>query len=250
MPSNDGRLIGFLVPMRSELRPLVRALSLRPAKVGDLDVHRGAVGDVEVVATLTTMGTVAAAAATERLLHAFPSTDHVVVVGIAGGVGPNVRVGDLIVPEVVVDGATGREHRPAPLGAGSGAAAPSGKLRTSDEFVIAEKALADLVAQGVVAVDMETAAVAAVCERHDRPWSVFRAISDQAGDYTDPWVLKLARPDGSPNLPAVARLLLTRPWHLARLARLGRDATAAARTAASAASEALGATRRPPKASR
>jgi adenosylhomocysteine nucleosidase len=239
MPPTDLRQIAFLAPMRSELRPLVRALSLRRTHVGDFDVYRGAVGDTEVVASLTTIGTVAAAEAAERLLHGFPSTDHVVVVGIAGGVGPNVGVGDLIVPEIVVDGATGREYRPAPLGAGTGAVRPSGKIWTSDEFVIDKTRLAGLEADGVVALDMETAAVAAVCEGHARAWSVFRAISDRADEHEDSSVLELARADGSPNLPAVARLLLRRPRYALRLARLGREAASAARTAASAAARAL-----------
>jgi adenosylhomocysteine nucleosidase len=225
--------------MRSELRPLVRALSLRRTAVGNFPVYRGAVGDTDVVATLTTIGTGAAAEATARLLDAFPSTDHVVVVGVAGGVGPNVGVGDLIVPEMVVDGATGREYRPALLGAGTGAVRSRGKLRTSDEFIVDKATLAGLEADGVVAVDMETAAVAAVCEGHARPWSVFRAISDRADAYEDAWVLELARADGSANLPAVARLLLRRPWYAIRLARLGRDAASAARAAASAAADAL-----------
>ena len=239
MPPTDGRQIAFLAPMRSELRPLVRALSLRRTGVGNFPVYRGVVGDTDVVASLTTIGTVAAAEATERLLHGFPSTDQVVVVGVAGGVGANIGVGDLIVPEIVIDGATGREYRPAPLGAGTGAVRPSGKLRTSDEFIIDKTMLAGLEADGVVAVDMETAAVAAVCEGHARPWSVFRAISDRADAYEDAWVLELAHADGSPNLPALARLLLRRPWYAVRLARLGRDAASAARTAASAAADAL-----------
>lgn len=237
--ASSGRHVAFLVPMRSELRPLVRELSLQRAMVDDMDVYRGVVGDADVVATLTTMGTRAAAETTERLLQTLPSLDHLVVVGIAGGVGPRGRIGDLIVPEVVIDGATGREHRPAPLGSDRDGVAPSGKLWTSDDFVIDRAAVAGLVAQGVVAVDMETAAVAAVCDRHGRPWSVFRAISDRSEDYTDTRVLELARPDGSPNLAAVARLLVVRPWYMARLARLGRDATTAARTAAAAAADGL-----------
>lgn len=219
----------------------MRALSLREARLGDLEVREGRVGDADVVATLTTMGTAAAASATERLVHQLPSLAHVVVVGIAGGIGPSVEVGDLVVPETVIDAATGREYRPAPLGGGppSRAVVPRGKLWTSDEFVVDQEAVAGLVERGVVAVDMETAAVAAVCEARKLPWSVFRAISDRAEDYTDAWVLDLAHPDGSPNVRAITRLLTTRPWYAPRLARLGRDATVAARKAALAAAEAL-----------
>ena len=37
------------------------------------------------------------------------------VVGIAGSVGPTAGIGDIVVPEVVVDGTTGKEYRPAAI---------------------------------------------------------------------------------------------------------------------------------------
>jgi adenosylhomocysteine nucleosidase len=235
----DDRPVAFLAPMRSEFRPLVRALSLRREDAGDLEVWRGIAGGIPVVATLTSMGTAAAARATERLLGHFPSARHVVVVGIAGGADPGVKVGDLIIPEVVIDGATGSEHRPVPLGTGSATPAARGKLHTSDDFIIDPARLADLIGRGVVALDMETSAVGAVCEREGRPWSVFRVISDMANDHSDSSVLALAHPDGTPNLPAAARHLLTHPRSIPRLLRLGQDATRACRAAAAAAARAL-----------
>ena len=42
--------------------------------------------------------------------------DHVVVIGIAGGLGPQVQVGDLLIPEVVINYDTGIETHPTPLG--------------------------------------------------------------------------------------------------------------------------------------
>ena len=87
---------------------------------------------------------------------------------------------------------------------------------------------------------METSAVAAVCERRGCPWSVFRAISDRAGDPgIDSEVFGLAGPDGGPNLPAVARFVLTRPWRLPKLARLARDMRNATQVAAAAAVAAI-----------
>jgi adenosylhomocysteine nucleosidase len=87
---------------------------------------------------------------------------------------------------------------------------------------------------------METAAVAAVCERRGCPWSVFRAISDRADDgAVDAAILGLAGPDGGPNLPALMRFLVTRPWRVPQLARLARGMRLAADRAASAASRAL-----------
>ncbi len=223
--------MALLAPMREELRPLVRALSLRRRRSGHDTFHAGSVGRVEIVATTTGIGTRAAARATERILDS-AAPDRLVVVGIAGGIGPSVAIGDLVVPELVLDLASGTEHRPLHLGDG----APRGTLATADGLLTDRGELARLARRGVVAIDMETAAIAAVCERRRCPWSVFRAISDRADDGSiDEAVFGLAGPDGGPNLPALVRFVLTRPWRVPQLARLARGTRLAANAAASAA---------------
>jgi nucleoside phosphorylase len=223
--------IALLAPMRQELAPLVRRLALLRAEAG---LHVGAVAGVELVATLAGIGMRAAEAATDHLLDA-TKPDHVMVVGIAGGVDPAQPIGARIAPEIVVDGASGGEYRPAPLGD----AAPRGRLVSSDRLVTDRAEAAALRESGVVGLDMETAAVAAVCERRGTPWSVFRAISDRVTDgITDAGVLALAGPDGAGNPAAVARYLLARPWRIVRLARLARGSRLAAENAAAAAARA------------
>jgi adenosylhomocysteine nucleosidase len=222
--------VGLLAPMRQELAPLVRRLALRRAET-DTALYVGLAGRVEVVASLAGIGMRAATAATERLLDA-TKLDHVLVVGIAGGVDAAQPIGALIAPEVVVDGATGREFRPVQLGE----LPPHGRLVTWDRLVTGLEEAAELKQSGVVGLDMETAAVAAVCERRGCPWSVFRAISDRVTDgTTDPAVLALAGADGSGDLAAVARYLLARPWRIVRLARLAHGTLRATRAAADAA---------------
>ena len=49
---------------------------------------------------------------------------------------------------------------------------------TNDELITELEELATLHERGVVALDMETAAIAHACEQRGVPWSVFRAISD------------------------------------------------------------------------
>lgn len=123
--------IAVLAPMISELRPVVKAFSLQRGEAGGLPVHAGMLGDVEIVAVKIGMGSAAAAAATERLLDA-TSVDHVLVVGIAGGVVPEVEIGDMIFPSRVVDHASGTEYVPSGLAPGEA----SGTLLTSDEFFV------------------------------------------------------------------------------------------------------------------
>lgn len=227
--------MALLAPMREELRPLVRALSLRRRRSGHDTFHAGSVGRVEIVATTTGIGTRAAARATERILDS-AAPDRLVVVGIAGGIGPSVEVGDLVVPELVIDLSTGAEHRPSLLRD----IASRGTLATSDGLLLDQGEIARLERRGVIAIDMETAAIAAVCEHRQCPWSVFRAISDHAEDGAiDQAVFGLAGPDGGPDLPALARFVLTRPWRAPQLMRLARDVKIATSAAASAAVRAL-----------
>lgn len=222
--------VALLAPMRQELAPLVKKLRLARSEA-DAAHCVGRAGPVEILATTTGIGMAAAARATERLLDAH-AIDHVMVVGIAGGVDAAQPIGALITPEVVVDGASGREHGPVQLGE----APPRGRLVSSDALVTGLDEAARLLREGVVGLDMETAAVAAVCERRGCPWSVHRAISDRVTDgTTDPAVLALAGPDGSGNLGAVARYLLARPWRIVRLVRLARGSLRAADAAAEAA---------------
>jgi adenosylhomocysteine nucleosidase len=227
--------VALLAPMPLELRPLVRMLRLARAGPAGERFQTGRIGRVQVVATSTGIGTRAAARAAAHVLDS-GGVDRIVVVGIAGGIGPRVEVGSLVVPERVLDLASGRSHRPA----GLGEAAPRGTLVTSDHLLVDPEEIAGLERRGALAIDMETAAVARVCEERGCPWSVFRAISDRAGDPAiDPTVLGLAGSEGDARPAALARFLLTRPWRLPLLARLARDSRIAARRAAAAAASAL-----------
>ncbi|HEY6415108.1 MAG TPA: hypothetical protein VIX41_02680 [Acidimicrobiales bacterium] len=230
--------IGMLAPMPSELRPLVKKLGLRPSQspVG-ARAHVGRSGSASVVAAMTGMGTAGAAAAARRMLDA-GDVDHVMVVGIAGGIDESLAIGDVIRPGIVIDGASGAEYRPHPLGERSGAP-EQGALHTSDEFIVDPERVAALRARGVIAMDMETAAIAAVCQEHGCPWSVVRSISDRSSDgMADEAVYELAHPDGSPNFRAVARFVARHPGRIPQLVRLGRDASVATNAAARAAAEA------------
>lgn len=229
------RRVAILAPMRSELNPLVAPLGLAATRAPGPGLLWGAVGRVEVVASLTGIGMRAGAEAAGRILEA-SSPDHLVVVGIAGGIGGSVAIGDLVVPDLVSNLDTGETLRPTALGDRS----RHGTLASCDVLLEAPEEIEALNQRGVVAIDMETAAIATVCESRGCPWSVFRAISDRADDgTTDAAILALTHPDGSPNLAAVARFLLTQPQRIPQLVRLGRGARAATRAAAGAAIAAL-----------
>jgi adenosylhomocysteine nucleosidase len=227
------RRVAILAPMPSELRPLLGPLGLVRDPGGDL--FRGRAGPVEVVAALTGIGMAAGARCAEEVLEA-GSPDHLIVVGIAGAISPAVAVGDLVVPERVSNLDTGESLYPAALGAH----VPRGTLVSSDAFLRSPAQAAHLAERGVVAIDMETAAIGTVCERRGFPWSVFRAISDRADDGSaDAAVLDLVDAEGNPKLAVAARFVLTHPGRIPHLVRLARGARLATRAAAGAARAAL-----------
>jgi adenosylhomocysteine nucleosidase len=167
----------------------------------------------------------------------------VVVVGITGAVGDELPVGALVRPERVVDGASGAAFRPDPLGPGP----LSGTLWTSDSLITDAATLAGLRGDGVVALDMETAAVAAVCRRQAVPWSVFRAISDRATDGSvDDEVFHLSHQDGTPDVRAVVAYVVRHPGRIPALARMAKGSRLATEEAASAAIAAVTALGDPP----
>lgn len=224
----------MLTAMVQELGPAARAMDLRPSPNPSSHRFEGPVGAHLVTATATSIGTEAARHRAVQVLDD-AEVDHVVVVGIAGGVDAALSIGDLIAPEVVVDDRTGRELRPSLPPPGT---TPRGVLLTSDVLHDTADHLASLRSRGVTAVDMETAAVASVCEDRGVAWTVVRAISDRAGEpLTDAAVLSLTHPDGRARPFLAARYAITRPHRIPHLARLARGSGRAARAAAGAAAQ-------------
>lgn len=226
--------IAFVCAMPMELAPITRRLRLARTTLGGRPARVGALDGRDVVGVVTGVGTRRAAAATRRLLDAV-TPSLVLVVGITGAVDDDTPIGTVVVPERVVDAASGREHVHRPVGA----ARAAGALWTTDVITTAD-ALPELRAQGIVSLDMETAAIALACEERGVRWSVFRAVSDRATDGSvDDELFGLMGGDGRPDARAVVRYVWRHPTRIVRLARMGRDAGRAARRAADAALEAV-----------
>jgi len=229
-PAADAR-IAFVFAMPIELAPLARAVSLTETHVGDITVHEGTVEGHDIVAIVTGMGTELATAGIRRLLDAVP-VRWVLVVGITGALENETPIGTLVMPEIVVNSDTGLEFRPAPLTDHP----PVGKMWTTNGLTTQKQDLSALLAQGVVSLDMETAAIAEACDARGIPWSVFRVISDRASDGTvDEEVFRLSNQDGTPNPEAIERYMKEHPERLPVLAQMAEDAKLATRTAVEAA---------------
>jgi adenosylhomocysteine nucleosidase len=222
--------------MPSELKPLTKALGLTPGRRGDVEVREGRLGDEEVVATVIGIGPRSARRSTEKLLDACPA-DRVVMVGIAGGLAKDLGIGALVVPEACVDGDTGAEVRPTLELKGL---TPKGKLHMSSVLIMDPERHAEFEAQGIVALDMETAAVGAVCDERGIPWACVRSISDRPDmGLVDVDMLAMTNADGTPNTRAALKAIARRPWRLPKLLRLAKDSTTAAEASVRAAIAAL-----------
>jgi adenosylhomocysteine nucleosidase len=223
-------LLAFVGAMVPEVRPIVKRLGLTraggddgPADLTDLYLHQGTAAGREVLVAVTSIGTAPATSATRRILDAFPVV-HVAAVGVCGGISPDLAIGDLVTPATVVDEASGLALHPTTM---PGHVA-RGTLMTTDVLHNDPAELAAFIERGIVAVDMETASIGAVCHEREVPWSVFRAVSDRAGDpAVDEHVIGLSRPDGTADRGAVARFLVTRPHRVPTLVKLGRGLDAA-----------------------
>ena len=234
MPAANDGPVAFVFAMPIERTPLVRKLSLTKTEIGGVPMHTGAIDGREIVAIVTGMGTELATAGTRHLLDAV-SVKWVLVVGITGALESETPIGTLVNPEIVVNSETGREFRPTPLIEGT----PRGKMWTTNGLTTKSRDLEELRAQGIVSLDMETAAIADLCDTRGIPWTVLRVISDRANDGTvDDEVFHLSNQDGTPNPEAIARYMKERPERVPLLAQMAEDAKLATHTAVDAAIDA------------
>ena len=225
-----------LAPMPMEMDAIVTAFGL--TRIGDDRpmTATGRVGDADVTAVHIGMGPPLTRAALTRIFDDAASEgrviDHVMIAGICGGFDPALAVGTMINPEVVIDHTSGLSYSHLP----PGDAPTNGKLVTTEGVSFDADLSNRFFAAGFVGVDMETSAVAEVCEARGCAWSVYRCISDRHFDgLLDERIVAMTNPDGSGDVVEIRKLIEAEPELGAKLAQLTRDTTLAARLAAEAA---------------
>ena len=230
------RQVVILAPMPLEMHAIVAAFGLSPTDGAEGAPWAGRVGNSQVTAVHIGMGPPLTRAALSRLFDhtasAFVPVDHAMIAGICGGLDPDLEVGTLINPEFIVEHTTGTTYRNHP----PGDAPMAGTLMTTEQATLDHELSRRIFEDGCIGVDMETSAVAEVCEAHGCPWSVYRCIGDRYFDgLLDPRILAATNPDGSGDRAAIERLIATEPDLVEKLKRLSDDTTMAARLAAEAA---------------
>lgn len=222
--------------MPLEMDAVVAAFGLSRTRDAPGAPAEGRVGTSAVTALHIGMGPASTREATSRLFDTTDPdhvpVDHVMIAGICGGLDPDLGVGTLVNPETVIDHTSGAAYRHDP----PGDTPRVGKLVTTEGVNFDRQLSLQFFREGCVGVDMESSAVAEVCEAHGCAWSVYRCISDRHfDDLLDERIVAMTNPDGAPNLAEVERLMAADPELAQRLERLAHDTTRAARLAAEAA---------------
>ena len=225
-----------LAPMPLEMHAIVTAFGLSPVGDPKREPWTGILGDSHVTAIHIGMGPPLTRVATSRLFDeatiASAPVEHVMIAGICGGLDPDLPVGTLLNPEVVKYHTSGATYRHTP----PGDVPQAGVLITSEGVNLDAELSARFRVEGCLGVDMESSAVAEVCEARGCAWSVYRCIGDRHFDgLLDQRLLALTNPDGSGDTVAIQRLIADEPELAAKLERLSQDTTRAARLAAEAA---------------
>lgn len=183
------------------------------------------------------MGAERASAAAGEMIRA--GMDVLVSWGTAGAVASDPDPGDLVVPESIVafDGRvyqTAKHWRSAlinklvdcPCDIYLGQLADSMRVLTTAE----DKTEAATANKTVMAVDMESAAIAEVASKHEKPCIVIRVISDSKGMIIPDIALRISDPYGRVRFGNLFLQLITHPLQIPRLIALARGYGKAART--------------------
>ncbi|HEY1832112.1 MAG TPA: hypothetical protein VGG38_17895 [Acidimicrobiales bacterium] len=229
------RHVVVLAPMPLEMDAITKAFGLQPVGEDPTQAWIGRLGGSDVTAIHTGMGPALTRGALGDLLdESHPghrTIEQVMSVGICGGLDPAVEVGTLVIPKTVIEHATGvaYAHRP------PGPFHVRGTLMTMAEAVLDHDLSQQFLAEGSLAVDMESAAVAGMCQSRQVPWAIYRCIGDRWCDgLLDERVLAATNQDGSGD-PEALSILLKDPVIRSNLERLGHETSMAARLAAEAA---------------
>lgn len=202
--------IGIISAMDVELKQLVEEAEItRQETVAGNTFYTGTLNGVDVVLVKAGIGKVLAASCTQTLINNY-RVGGVVFTGIAGGVGDDVNVMDMVIGTGLVQHDYGTETNDGFEWNGKAAAdqdtgiipvdealsktayesacevlgaekVHQGIIATGDQFISSETYVAGLQSRfDALACEMEGAAVARVCDQYGVPCAVLRCMSDKA----------------------------------------------------------------------
>ncbi len=217
---------------------LAAVLALMPDErrqlAGGREYWRGHLHGHEVIAVLSRIGKVAAATTATALIERF-NVRNIIFTGVAGGLGPGVNVGDVVVADsflqhdldaspifpryevplygasrFATDAALTQQLAHAAAAALPGVALHRGLVISGDRFVstTAEARALQAALPDALAVEMEGAAIAQVCHDYGVPFAAVRTVSDRADDAAHGDFMKFVQEVASAHSAAIVNAFL------------------------------------------
>ncbi|MFN0053465.1 MAG: 5'-methylthioadenosine nucleosidase [Planctomycetales bacterium] len=226
--------VGIVHATAIELNPFFeRCERLRKYLGGKYTFRGGRLGEMRIAGVQCGMGAQSARQGTQALIDGHTPT-WIVSAGFSGALHSDLRVGDIVVGESLVD-ETGKELQISlKMPPDQGRGLYVGRLLMTDRLIrtVAEKKLLGERHQAL-AVDMESLAVAETCRAAKVRCVVVRAISDDVSADLPAEILTLVGDTGSVRLGAALGAIWKRPGSVKDMWRLRElGTTAAARLAA------------------
>jgi len=231
-----------------ELNALRRRISARaPLRIEGLKGFVAELGGLQIIAVATGIGHRRAQETARRALDKVPGVTMVISTGVAGGLSEGLRAGDLVIAERIVwsdgeqlgDPARIVGLRPEQVRNAERALKAAGLKFSTGAVLTSRRVLATPAEKrhakrrtGAIAVDMESAALAAEALSRNIPFACVRAVMDAAEDELFGW--ELADDQGRVRPLAAAAYLVRNPAVMLKLPRMMRNLAAASRSLAAA----------------
>jgi adenosylhomocysteine nucleosidase len=213
--------IALVCALPIEISPFLdRCDKLRKYTGGDFTFRGGRLGEIRVVIVECGMGYARARRATQALIDAH-SPEWIVSTGFCGGLKPEVKQRQIVMANSIVDTHGQEVLIDLHMESNPSAGLHVGRTVTADELVRTVEEKKNLAAQfDALAVDLESLAVAQVCQDAATKFMAVRAVSDDLSADLPAEILSIIGATGTTRLGAALGSVWKRPssvkdmWHL------------------------------------
>lgn len=211
--------IAIVAALERELHPLIK--QWRSTTIAHDDQQFKVYEANYAVAICGGIGPESARRAAEAVIAKY-SPEVLISAGVAGALVPELHVGEVIFPEVIVNTQDGSRHQTAiPESPIKNSPLARTVLASYPQIATPEQKKQLAKSYGAHAVDMESAAVALAAEKHHLPLVAIKAISDEA-DFELPAMAEFIRNGQFQTAPFLVHIAL-RPWLWLQVYRLARN---------------------------
>ncbi len=226
--------IGLVCALAIEVNPLLERCAKTRKYTGGKFVFRGGRYDeIRLAVVQSGMGFLNARKATSALIDAH-TPDWVLSVGFSGAMLPEMKMGDLVMANSIVDTHGNELTVDVKMADDRQNGLYVGRLLNTDEIVRTVEEKKQLAEKfGAIAVDMESLAVAQICRDTGTRFLAVRVISDDLSANLPPEVMSVIGSTGAVRVGSALGSLFKRPSSIKDMWRLRESAHHAAKRLAS-----------------